>query len=159
MNSRIARAVLALMSLIVVLSTVTACSRGASGDRAAAEDSLAPERASVAASAADVEVQSAAMAYVDAVNTGDLDALVAAFAADAVITDVSRPIAGAGNIRAWAGSEVIGGSLEVLEVVEDRTDGQKLLVHWAPGGSEGWQAHYDFTMSDGVITAADLQYA
>ncbi len=95
----------------------------------------------------------------NAVNTGDLNALVAAFAADAVITDVSRPIAGADNIRAWAGSEVIGGSLEVLEVVEDRTDGQKLIVHWAPGGSEGWQAHYDFKVSNGAITAADLQYA
>jgi hypothetical protein len=55
--------------------------------------------------------------------------------------------------------EVVGGSLRILDVVEDRPDGQKLLVHWAPGGSGGWRAHYDFTVADGRLTAADLQYA
>jgi hypothetical protein len=104
-------------------------------------------------------VSPAALAYVDAVNAEDLDALVASFAADAVITDVSRQIAGQDAIRSWADREVIGGSLQVLDVVEDRPDGQLLLVHWAPGGSGGWRAHYDFTFSGGRLTAADLQYA
>jgi ketosteroid isomerase-like protein len=99
------------------------------------------------------------LAYVDAVNAEDLDALVEAFTADAVITDVSRPIVGSDAIRTWADREVIGGSLRVVQIVEDRPDGQKLLVHWAPGGTGGWQAHYDFTVSDGRLTAADLQYA
>ena len=44
-------------------------------------------------------------------------------------------------------------------VVENRTDGQKLLVHWAPEGSAGWPAHYDFTVGGGRIVKADLQYA
>ncbi|MFD0656736.1 nuclear transport factor 2 family protein [Thermocatellispora tengchongensis] len=92
-------------------------------------------------------------------NARDLDALVASFAEDGVIVDVSREIRGAEEIRGWAEREVIGGRLDVLEIVEPRRDGQKLLVHWAPGGSDGWRAHYDFTVADGKIVRADLQYA
>lgn len=111
------------------------------------------------AAAAKAGVSPAVLAYVDAVNAEDLDALVQAFDADAVVIDVSRQIAGQDAIRSWADREVVGGWLEVLEVVEDRRDGQLLLVHWAPGGSGGWRAHDDFTVSDGRLTAADLQYA
>lgn len=104
-------------------------------------------------------VDRAAQGYVDAVNAGDLDALVASFAPDAEIIDVSRSIQGHDAIRQWAGNEVIGGTLRVLSIAERRADGQKLLVHWAPGGSGGWRAHYDFTVGGGRIVKADLQYA
>ncbi|MEV4359843.1 nuclear transport factor 2 family protein [Nonomuraea sp. NPDC049625] len=98
-------------------------------------------------------------AYVDAVNARDLDALVAAFASDGVVVDVTRPIRGHDAIREWARAEVIGGTLKVVSIAERRSNGQKLLVHWAPAGSGGWRAHYDFTVSDGRIVRADLQYA
>ena len=104
-------------------------------------------------------VTAAAQAYVDAVNARDLDALVAAFASDAEIVDVSRSIRGHDAIREWAGNEVIGGTLRVVSIAENRADGQKLLVHWAPAGSDGWRAHYDFTVRDGRVVRADLQYA
>jgi hypothetical protein len=106
-----------------------------------------------------VEVVPAAQAYVDAVGRRDLEGLVTAFHADGRIVDVSRTIAGHDAIRTWARNEVIGGTLRVLEVVERRADGQKLLVHWAPAGSDGWRAHYDFTVHDGRISVANLQYA
>ncbi|MEE6258135.1 nuclear transport factor 2 family protein [Plantactinospora sonchi] len=99
-----------------------------------------------------------AQAYVDAVNAGDLDALVAAFAPEGLVVDVSRRIEGRDAIRAWAGAEVIGGTLRVLEVAA-MPGGQDLLVHWAPRGSSGWRAHYRFTMTATAITTADLQYA
>ncbi|MGV9378199.1 nuclear transport factor 2 family protein [Nonomuraea sp. NPDC003707] len=98
-------------------------------------------------------------AYVDAVNARDLDALVVAFASDGVVVDVTRPIRGHDAIREWARAEVIGGTLKVVSIAERRSNGQKLLVHWAPAGSGGWRAHYDFTVSDGRIVRADLQYA
>ncbi|MFC5747767.1 nuclear transport factor 2 family protein [Actinomadura rugatobispora] len=98
-------------------------------------------------------------AYVAAVGARDLDALAAAFASDARIVDVSRTISGREAIRAWARDEVIGGALRVLSIAERRPDGQRLLVHWAPSGSPGWRAHYDFTLARGLITRADLQYA
>lgn len=105
------------------------------------------------------DVNPAVQRYVDAVNAGDLDALVASFAPDAEIVDVSRSIRGSDAIRVWAGREVIGGTLRVLEIVEPRRDGQKLLVQWSPGGTGGWRAHYDFTVADDRIVRADLQYA
>ncbi|NJP97289.1 nuclear transport factor 2 family protein [Nonomuraea sp. FMUSA5-5] len=95
----------------------------------------------------------------DAVNAGDLDALVAAFAPEAEIIDVTRSIKGHDAIRTWADNEVIGGTLRVLAIAERRPDGQKPLVHWAPGGSGGWRAHYDFTLAGGRIVRAGLQYA
>ncbi|WP_143591375.1 hypothetical protein [Thermoactinospora rubra] len=49
------------------------------------------------------------------------------------------------------GREVIGGTLRVLRIVQARPDGQRLLVHWAPAGSDGWRAHYDFTVAGGRI--------
>jgi hypothetical protein len=99
-----------------------------------------------------------AQAYVDAVNAGDLDALVEAFAPDGQVTDVNRPIRGRDAIRTWADNEVIGGRLQVLSVTAI-PGGQDLLVHWAPQGSAGWRAHYRFTMTATAITVADLQYA
>jgi hypothetical protein len=101
----------------------------------------------------------AVRAYVDAVGRRDLDGLVNSFHADGRIVDVSRTISGQEAIRTWARNEVIGGTLEVLEVVEQRADGQKLLVRFAPAGSDGWRAHYDFTIRSNRISEANLQYA
>nr|WP_275983984.1 nuclear transport factor 2 family protein [Paenibacillus hamazuiensis] len=98
------------------------------------------------------------MAYVEAVNSNDLDALVESFAENAVIVDVSRHITGQTAIREWAKNEVMGGKLEVLESTP-AAHGVKLLVHWAPRGSDGWKAYYTFEFKDGKIVHADLQYA
>jgi len=72
--------------------------------------------------------------------------------------EVSRSIRGHEAIRRWADNEVMGGRLQVLSVTP-MPRGKDLLVHWAPGGSGGWRAHYRFTMTDNAITLADLQYA
>ena len=109
-------------------------------------------------SSLDGKAAAPAQAYVDAVNRNDLQALVDAFAPDGQVNDVSRPIKGRDAIRAWADREVMGGRLDVLTVTPI-ADGQDLLVHWAPAGSDGWRAHYRFTMTDSHITLADLQYA
>jgi hypothetical protein len=53
---------------------------------------------------------------------------------------------------------VIGGRLQVVSVT-GMPNGQDLLVHWAPRGSDGWRAHYRFTVTADGITLADLQYA
>lgn len=104
------------------------------------------------------QVDPAARCYVDAVNNENLDALVNCFSPDGAVMDVSREIGGYEAIRVWAEREVIGGTLEVLDV-EPVEDGQRLLVYWAPEGSDGWQAHYTFTVQGGLIALADLQYA
>ncbi|OLT11209.1 hypothetical protein BJF79_04620 [Actinomadura sp. CNU-125] len=98
-------------------------------------------------------------AYVDAVAAEDPDALAGAFAEDAVLIDVGRRFAGRDAIRGWADAEVIGGTLTVTEVVENRPGHQRLLVNFAPGGTGGFAAHYAFTVSGSVITKAELTYA
>jgi hypothetical protein len=104
-------------------------------------------------------VSAGARAYLDAVNAGDLDALVAVFGADGEVVDVTRRIRGPEAIRVWAGNEVIGGSLRVDGVVQLAPDRQRLRVHWAPRGSDGWAADYTFTTRGTQVTVADLQYA
>jgi hypothetical protein len=149
-----------LVGLLTML-LVTACGQG-SGDVVDNPTVSGPTIARTSGSPTatpPVEVLPAAQAYVDAVARRDLDGLVNAFHPDGRIVDVSRTIAGHDAIRTWAGNEVIGGTLEVLEIVERRPDGQKLLVRWAPAGSDGWRAHYDFTVRDDRISVANLQYA
>ena len=133
---------------VLAVTAVTVALVGCGGSNPGASTTPAP-----------VDVLPAAQAYVDAVNRRDLDGLVNAFHTDGRIVDVSRTITGQDAIRTWARNEVIGGSLQVLEVVERRPTGQKLLVRWAPAGSDGWLAHYDFTSDDGRIRVANLQYA
>lgn len=103
-------------------------------------------------------IPAAAQCYVDAVNAQNLDALVGCFAPDGVVIDVSRRIAGTDAIRTWADREVIGGTLQVIESTP-QDNGVRLLVQWAPRGSNGWRAYYTFTYQGDRITQADLQYA
>lgn len=115
--------------------------------------------ASTTTAAATPAVTPAAQAYVDAVNSEDLDALVSAFAPAGVVIDVSRRIEGREAIRAWAAREVIGGTLRVDGVTATDEGAQRLRVHWAPAGSDGWAADYTFSTQAGKVTVADLQYA
>lgn len=123
------------------------------------DDAPQPTATSGTRPAADARLLPDAQAYVDAVNAGDLDALVAAFAPDGMVIDVSREIRGREAIRDWAGAEVIGGSLRVDGVTPLGDDRQRVRVHWAPAGSAGWAADYTFTVADDGLSVADLQYA
>lgn len=97
--------------------------------------------------------------YIDAININSLDNLVASFASNGTVVDVSRNITGSAAIRTWANKEVMGGSLRVLEINQQTNGYVRLLVHWAPRGSSGWRAWYSFTYANGRFTIADLQYA
>jgi hypothetical protein len=104
------------------------------------------------------KINPAAQAYVAAVTDENLQALVDSFAPNATIIDVSRTISGHVAIETWARNEVIGGSLEVLEIT-DYPGGQDLLVRFSPKDFEGFRAHYRFDFQEGKIVSANLQYA
>lgn len=146
-----------VIGAMAIIVSMAACVPARPADSATTQGPT-PAVADSAASSPGLAPAAPARAYVDAVNAGDLDALVTAFAPDGQITDVTRPIRGHDAIRTWARDEVIGGRLRVLSVTA-MPGGQDLLVHWAPQGSSGWRAHYRFTMTDTTITLADLQYA
>ncbi|APU19519.1 nuclear transport factor 2 family protein [Actinoalloteichus sp. GBA129-24] len=148
------------LTLLLAAGTLAGCTgatdaapdRGGSAESGPGDASESPDDGAAA------DVAAPAAAYVTAVAEGDLDGLVDAFDPDGEVIDVTRRIAGHDAIRAWADREVIGGSLAVLEVTPT-SDGQELLVHWAPAGSDGWQARYRFTFESDRIAVADLQYA
>lgn len=154
-----------VVAMAAIVTVAAACDGGPSpGGNVPIHPSMSPPTGregsppETAGSTAGAAVAPAGRAYVDAVNNEDLDALVAAFAEDGTVVDVSRRITGRAAIRAWAQGEVIGGRLQVV-TVSPTAGGQDLLVHWAPEGSSGWRAHYRFTYADERITVADLQYA
>ncbi|MFJ5261678.1 nuclear transport factor 2 family protein [Streptomyces sp. NPDC088387] len=161
--------------VLVAAALLTACSDGGSDETADRPTSSATVEATPEPSAttepspteeeADVSgdenksgIDAAAQKYVDAVADEDLDALVDAFHADAQLIDVGREFNGHDEIRQWADNEVIGGKLTVLEDTP-KSDGTTLLVRFAPGGTGGFEANYEFTSRDGRITHLDLQYA
>jgi hypothetical protein len=144
---------------VVLLLLGTGCGSDGTGAGPAPAGGPASSAPPPAANAAGRALSGGARAYVDAVNAGDLDALVAAFAPDGQVVDVSRRIAGRDAIREWADGEVIGGSLRVDGVTPIGPDVQRVRVHWAPAGSGGWAADYTFTDRDGQVVVADLQYA
>jgi hypothetical protein len=93
------------------------------------------------------------------VNNNNLDSVTNSFASNGVVVDVTRRIEGRAAIRTWANNEVMGGSVRVIEIHQETISRVRLLVHWAPLGSNGWRAWYTFEYANGLITLANLQYA
>lgn len=163
------RPLMSALALAVLL--LAGCSEGsgqAGGPPGVPRQAVAPGPAKEAAGQApgatvgqgrrDPAVDPAAQAYVDAVAAKDLDALVEAFHSDARLIDVDRTFTGHDAIRGWARDEVIGGTLTVLKNTP-KSNGTTLLVRFAPGGTGGFEADYEFDVRDGRIARLDLQYA
>lgn len=142
--------------LLPARATLAACAAGAALALVACSDAEPVPRTSTAPAGG---LLSPVAAYVDSVNAEDLDGLAGAFATDAELVDVGRRFQGREAIRGWADREVIGGTLTVVRVVEQRDGYQKLLVRFAPGGVGGFDAHYAFTIAGTFIARADLTYA
>ena len=62
--------------------------------------------------------------HIDAVNAHDEDAIVATFAADALVNDAHREFWGAEAIRRWVAREMTGDqvTIDVTEVIEHHGD-------------------------------------
>src|ERR1700748_1101900 len=62
--------------------------------------------------------------HIDAVNTHDEDAIVATFAADALVNDVHREFWGTEAIRRWVAREIVGDrvTVAVTEVLDHHGD-------------------------------------
>jgi hypothetical protein len=143
-----------IASAVLAVAVLSACAGNGPATTAPASSAPVTSPADVAG-----QLLPAVAAYVDAVNGKNLDALVDAFAPNGEVVDVGRRFAGRAAIRGWADREVIGGTLTVTGVAEQRTGYQRLLVRFAPGGTGGFAAYYAFTVDHGAITRADLTYA
>ena len=132
--------------IIAALSTFCSCTKDS-------EEPTATDQALLS------QVPQPAKNYINGVNNNNLDSVEHSFASDGVVVDVTRRIEGRSAIRTWANNEVMGGSLRVIEIHQETANRVRLLVQWAPRGSNGWRAWYTFEYSNGFITLADLQYA
>lgn len=65
--------------------------------------------------------------HLRAVNAFDLEAIVATFAADALVNDARREFWGIDAIRAWVAKEMVGDKV-TLDVVEVLTHRDQILV-------------------------------
>lgn len=106
-----------------------------------------------------VQLPAEARRYFDAVASGDPAGVAAAFAPDAVIVDVGRPIEGRSAIEAWAREEVVGGRYRVLGADARGESVSVLLEFTPPGEGEGFRARYALRLAGGLIARAELAYA
>jgi hypothetical protein len=104
---------------------------------------------------APVEVQNqAARRFVDAVNTGDTDQVLATLTDDAVVIDSGRRFADPTAIRNWIDTEVTGIDGRITVNREQTTaDGVVLTVDFQSSGFNGTDLRYGFvTRGDRVAS-------
>ncbi len=85
-----------------------------------------------------------AQAMVDALNAGDTEAFVDAFAADGFVSDWGTVKAGAAGVREWAGSDAIGAGAH-MTVLSAETSGKTTRIRFA------WSSSVFNGESDGIF--------
>lgn len=93
--------------------------------------------------------------FVHAINEGDTDAFIAAFADDGFIDDWGRVLRGSDGIRSWADTDAIGmgAHMEILRLESDVADGggadrESIRVRFS------WRSRRFSGESDGIFTLA-----
>jgi hypothetical protein len=92
-------------------------------------------------------------AVVDAINNGDEEAFVAAFAPDGYIDDWGRVLRGQDGIRSWSQTDAIGMNAS-MTVLSASTDGDTthIIFEWKSDRFNGQSEAY-VTVADNQVTA------
>lgn len=95
-------------------------------------------------------------AVIDATNTGDSAAFVAAFSPDALLIDWGKEFAGSEGIASWNESDNIGRAarFRVQSVTRDG-EGWLVLLEVSGGGFNG-TSFFRFEVSDGLVTRMEI---
>lgn len=98
-----------------------------------------------------ISLPPALQAAVDAINAGDTEAFVAAFASDGLVNDWGRILKGHEGVRSWAHSDAIGASANMI-VLESKTTGEltHIVFDWQSRVFNGRSQAY-VTIADGLI--------
>jgi hypothetical protein len=96
-------------------------------------------------------------ALVDAANSGDPAAFLAAFTADGVVDDWGREFRGASEIRSWSDAEFIGVAVELaVEGVE--REGERTVVTATVGGNGfNGPSHFAFETAGGRVSRMTIR--
>jgi hypothetical protein len=109
------------------------------------EEPAAPETTQTASTPAAVTNQ-AARRFVEAVNAGSTDQVLATLTEDAVVVDSGRTFSDRDAIRSWLDAEVTGVDGRITVASEQATaDGVVLIVAFRSSGFNGTDLRYAFT--------------
>lgn len=86
-------------------------------------------------------------AMVDAINSADTEAFVAAFTADGFVNDWGTVKSGPDGVRSWAGSDAIGAGAR-MTVLSASTEGDTTRIRF------GWSSSVFNGESDGIFVVA-----
>ena len=100
----------------------------------------------------DFEVPSPVQAMVDAINAGDYDAFVEAFAADGLVDDWGRVLSGPDGVRSWAETDAIGQNAR-MAILSATTEGDTTSMRF------GWRSDRFNGESDAVVQVRDGKVA
>jgi hypothetical protein len=99
----------------------------------------------------------AARRFVDAVNSGSTDQVMATLSGDAVVIDSGRRFADAQSIRDWVDAEVTGVDGRItVRTEQPAADGTELRVDFQSSGFNGTDLRYRFTTRGDLITNLTL---
>lgn len=89
---------------------------------------------------------------VDAINSADTDAFVAAFTDDGVVNDWGRVLRGLSGVRSWADTDAIGAGAR-MSVLRASTDGDvtEIAFDWRSRVFNGESTAF-VTVRDGLIS-------
>lgn len=99
------------------------------------------------------ELPQPVVAVVDAINNGDEDAFVAAFAPDGYVDDWGRVLRGSDGVRSWTQTDAIGMNAS-MTVLSASTDGNTthITFDWRSDRFNGQSEAY-VTVTDNQVTA------
>jgi hypothetical protein len=103
------------------------------------------------------DVPAAIQSFIDATNSGDSDAFVAAFTSDAHLDDWGRGFDGHDGVRSWDGTDNIGvqSHFELLDLTSGPDDGEYVVTLRVTGNGYNGTGPMVFRIRDGLI--ADLR--
>jgi len=95
----------------------------------------------------------AIQAFVDATNSSDSDAFVAAFTTDAHLDDWGRGFDGHEGVRSWDGTDNIGvqAHFELLDIAAGPQDGEYVATLRVTGNGYNGTGPMAFRLRDGLI--------
>jgi hypothetical protein len=137
-------------TILTVFACVTALGLSACGGT---EEPAAADRQPTVSAPVEVQNQ-AARRFIDAVNAGDTDQVLASLTDDAVVIDSGRRFADPTAIRSWIDTEVTGVDGRITVDSEQTTaDGVVLIVDFRSSGFNGTDLRYGFvTRGDRVAS-------
>jgi SnoaL-like domain len=137
-------------TILTVFACVTALGLSACGGT---EEPAAADRQPTVSAPVEVQNQ-AARRFIDAVNAGDTDQVLASLTDDAVVIDSGRRFADPTAIRSWIDTEVNGVDGRITVDSEQTTaDGVVLIVDFRSSGFNGTDLRYGFvTRGDRVAS-------